>query len=62
MKAKKYYSPTPKIFRVIGDALLMLSTSITTYAILDGNKTWALISLFSGVVGKVLSNYFTTSK
>lgn len=55
-----YSSPTPKKWRKIGDALLAVSTTITTYAIADEwNKYATLSALILGVVGKFLTNFFS---
>lgn len=61
MKLKeKYLAPTPKKMRKLGDALLAVSTTITTYAIADNWSKWIQISaLMMGVVGKFLTNFFT---
>lgn len=57
---KKYGSPTPKKWRQLGDALLGVSTMITTYAIAEDWAKWAqLTALILGVVGKFLTNFFT---
>lgn len=53
----RYYQPTPKFWRMVGDALLTLGTSVTAYSILEGDKTWTLISLFATVGGKFLTNF-----
>ncbi len=56
---KKYYSPTPKKWRKLGDALLAVSTAITGYAMYEDIKWVALTALITGVVGKFLTNFFT---
>ena len=54
-----YMSPTPKRWRKLGDALLAVSTTITTYAIADEwNKYATLSALILGVIGKFLTNFF----
>ena len=56
---KRYFSPTPKKWRRLGDALLAVSTTVTTYAIVD-ELTWlALTSVLIGATGKFLTNFFT---
>lgn len=55
----KYYSPTPKKWRKLGDSLLAVSTMVTTYAIAEEMKTLSLIALGIGVIGKFLTNFFT---
>ena len=61
MKLKeRYLAPTPKKMRKLGDALLAVSTTITTYAIAEDWSKWIQISaLMMGVVGKFLTNFFT---
>lgn len=57
----KYYgSPTPKKWRKLGDALLGISTTITTYAIAADYEKWvSLTALLLGVIGKFLTNFFS---
>ena len=55
-----YKSPTPKFWRKIGDALLGVSTIVTTYAIAEEwSKGLQLSALILGVVGKFLTNFFS---
>jgi len=58
-KVSKYYSPTPKKWRKLGDALLGVSSTITGYSIYNDMKEVAIAALLLGVVGKFLSNFFT---
>ena len=53
-----YYSPTPKKWRKLGDALLGISTTITGFAIYENEKWIALTALILGVIGKFLTNFF----
>jgi hypothetical protein len=53
-----YYSPTPKKWRKLGDALLGVSTTITGFAIYENEKWIALTALVLGVIGKFLTNFF----
>lgn len=57
----KYAGTTPILFRKIGDSLLLIGSTITTYAILEGDKTFAIISLVCTVIGKIITN-FTSEK
>ncbi len=56
---KRYYAPTPKKWRKIGDALLGASTTITGFAIYNEVKWIAYTALVIGVIGKFLTNLFT---
>jgi hypothetical protein len=55
---KDYYSPTPKKWRKLGDALLGVSTTITGFAIMENHKWIAFTALALGVIGKFLTNFF----
>ena len=56
----KYFQPTPEKWRKLGDALLAVSATITTYAIADDWQKWITIcALLLGSVGKFLTNFFT---
>ena len=47
-------------FRKLGDALLAVSTMVTTYTIADDMSKYVSISaLVVGVIGKFLTNFFT---
>jgi hypothetical protein len=59
LKQKKYYKPTPKKLRKLGDALLGASTTITGYAIYEEMKWLALTALGLGVLGKFMTNFFS---
>jgi len=52
---QNYYSPTPKKWRKLGDALLGVSTTITGFAIYENEKWIALTALVLGVIGKVFN-------
>jgi hypothetical protein len=54
----RYYRPTPLKWRKIGDTLLAVSTTITTFAIAEDVQWLAYVALFIGVVGKFLTNLF----
>lgn len=56
---KRYYKPTPILWRKIGDSLLAVSSFIAGSGILTENKNVAIIALSVGVVGKFLTNFFT---
>ena len=55
---QKYWSPTPKTWRKIGDALLGVSTMIIPAMLM--NHLWIGITLFAiGIIGKFLTNFYT---
>lgn len=54
-----YYSPTPKKWRKLGDALLSVGTTITGVAIYEEMKWIAIAALIITVVGKFLTNFFS---
>lgn len=56
---KNYYKPTPKKWRKFGDALLGVSTIITTFAVYENVHWVAITALITGVVGKFLTNFFS---
>ena len=56
---KNYYKPTPTKWRKLGDALLGVSTIITTFAVYENVHWVEITALITGVVGKFLSNFFT---
>ena len=56
---QKFYSPTPKKWRRIGDGLLAASTMLTAYTIGEEMKTLSLIFLVVGAAGKFLTNFFS---
>lgn len=56
---KKYWQPTPKKWRKIGDALLAVSLFATPYPIVANNELLAIISLSLGIIGKFLTNFFS---
>ena len=54
----KYWKPTPKKFRKIGDVLLAISAIGVPVILMD--YKWIGISLFIlCIIGKFLTNYFT---
>lgn len=58
-KIKRYYQPTPKKWRKLGDSILFAGTTMTGYAIMNESHTFALISLSLTVLGKTLTNFAT---
>jgi hypothetical protein len=51
-------SPTPKLWKQIGNALIILSTSITGYAAFTDQHIVAVISMVCGVLGKLITSFF----
>jgi len=60
MKAsfKRFYEPTPRNLRKLGDALLGMSSLVTASAISGKHEILAYIALGVGVIGKFLTNFF----
>jgi hypothetical protein len=56
---KKLLAPTPKIWRQIGNVLLIISTTITGYTAYIDQPTIALISMICGLVGKLITSLVT---
>jgi len=61
---KKYYAPTPKKWRKIGDTILLGSTSLSAMMMgspfSEGHKIWIIFGLnVFGVIGKMLTNLVT---
>lgn len=56
---KNYFKPTPKKIRIIGDSLLATSIFLTGYSLIMDNKTFGIVVLAIGGLGKFLSNLFT---
>jgi len=54
-----YWKPTPLKLRKIGDALLGIFSLTSTAAIINDDKRLAVGSLIIGVLGKILTNFFT---
>jgi hypothetical protein len=56
---KKYFLPTPKRLRILGDSLASASVFVSTYAIINEHETLGIIVLISGWAGKFLTNFFS---
>lgn len=57
MKLENYYKPTPKKYRMLGDALLLISSSFSGYNFMNHNEEWGLFFLILGTIGKLLTNF-----
>lgn len=63
MKLSDYYKPTPALFRKVGDAILVGSTSLAALfmgaPIDEHKKNWIIFGLnVFGVLGKIATNFF----
>ena len=56
---KSYWAPTPKKIRKIGDTLLGVFSITSMSSMIYDVKELALASLIMGVVGKILTNFFS---
>jgi hypothetical protein len=56
---KKYYSPTPKKWRKIGDTLLALSLYAQTQEAFTVHTKLMTGIAIAGLIGKFLTNFFT---
>jgi hypothetical protein len=56
---KSYWAPTPKKLRKLGDALLGVFTITSMSSMITDHKSLAVTSLIIGVLGKVLTNFFS---
>lgn len=56
---KRYYAPTPKKWRKIGDTLLALSLYAQGQQAFSGNTKLMTGIAIVGLVGKFLTNFFT---
>jgi hypothetical protein len=55
---KRLQAPTPKTWKQIGNALLIISTSITGYTAFTNQHTIAIVSMVCGILGKVITSFF----
>lgn len=58
---KKYYSPTPKKWRKLGDGILGFTAALQVSLIaIEGVPKWIMIAVVVlGAGGKFLTNFFT---
>ena len=54
----RYRKPTPPKMRKIGDALLAVSTFVTTYAAVEEIKWLTITAVCLGAAGKFCTNLF----
>lgn len=55
---KGYWSPTPVLFRKIGDTLFGTFGTVGIGMGFSGEGTWASIFFILGMIGKFMSNLF----
>ena len=55
---KRYWAPTPKKWRKIGDALLAMALYAQSQEIIMGNSRMMQTIVIIGLVGKFLTNFF----
>jgi hypothetical protein len=55
---KRLQAPTPKLWRQIGNALLIISTTITGYTAYVDEPIIATISMVCGILGKIITSFF----
>lgn len=55
---ERFKAPTPKLWRQIGNALLIISTTVTGYTAYVDEPTIGLISIICGMLGKVITSFF----
>jgi hypothetical protein len=56
---KRYFEPTPKRLRILGDSLAAAGTFGASIAVLNGHPIAGTIIMVVGVVGKFISNFFS---
>jgi hypothetical protein len=59
---KGYWKPTPLILRKIGDALLAVFSMLSVSSIATDHKYIGIATLVIGVLGKILSNFFSDNQ
>jgi hypothetical protein len=56
---KRYFEPTPKRFRVLGDSLAAGSLFVAGLSIMTGHEKIAIGVAIAGWLGKFISNFFS---
>lgn len=57
--SEKYWAPTPKFYRALGDTLLALGSIVASYGILEGSTVMSIVVLLASVIGKFFTNFAT---
>lgn len=55
---KNYFHPTPRVMKLIGDSLLAISASLSLFV---HSVFWVKLGTFVGILGKFVTNMFSTS-
>jgi hypothetical protein len=53
---ERFKSPTPKLWRRIGNILLIISTSVSGFTMYNDQNLIALISMITGILGKIITS------
>lgn len=56
---RKYFEPTPKLLRKIGDSILIIGTTFTSWAGLTGRPILVVCGAIFTLLGKIVTNFFT---
>jgi hypothetical protein len=56
---KNYNKPTPAKWRRLGDSILTVGTTLTTYAAFMNHKEIVITSALLTCIGKFLTNFFS---
>lgn len=60
---KSYFSPTPSLFRKIGDSIFLLGTTLSaSFAGMDMSKEYIIATIVLTWVGKTVTNFFSDNK
>lgn len=54
----RWKSKTPRVMIILGNIFLMISSTITGFAIYNDDKEMAMIALITGILGKLISLLF----
>lgn len=58
-KLSNWKKPTPLVFKRVGNSLLAASTFVAGYSFYNSHEYIGVIGLLIGIVGTVLTNFFT---
>lgn len=57
LKFENYKQPTPLKWKMIGDALLIISSAFSGYEFMNNQQEWGMFFLILGTIGKILTNF-----